>query len=254
MKQLHLLILSSVTLVVALLINYLSNTELIGPQTVGDVSAQYDTLITPAGYAFSIWGLIYVMLILFTGYQWYDWLKSKSSEVIDQTSTWFAMANIANALWVIVWINELLFLSLILIVVLLFSLFKLVINLNLEMWDAPRHIIFFVWWPVTIYCGWVILATGLNLTVFLVSLNIDGETLSIAWAVLLIGVSTLVYLTLTYKRNMREAALVGVWGLVAIAVRQAGVTNSITLTALISAGVLLIYVIYHAFKNRALPR
>jgi hypothetical protein len=53
MNQIIKIILNSVSLLAVIIINYLSNTDVIGEQTVGDMSQNYDTLITPAGYAFS---------------------------------------------------------------------------------------------------------------------------------------------------------------------------------------------------------
>ena len=40
---------------------------LFGLPTNGELSAKYQTLVTPAGYAFSIWGLIYVLLLVLVG-------------------------------------------------------------------------------------------------------------------------------------------------------------------------------------------
>jgi hypothetical protein len=57
---------------------------------------KYNTLIAPTGYAFSIWGLIYLMLIMFVGYQWYSYYKLKQDAEIRQTGIWLSLANIAN--------------------------------------------------------------------------------------------------------------------------------------------------------------
>ncbi len=61
-------LLSLLNLIVTFLLiywNYLSNTRFIGGKTIGDLSAKYDSLFTPAGYAFSIWGIIFLALIAF---------------------------------------------------------------------------------------------------------------------------------------------------------------------------------------------
>lgn len=44
--------------ILTVIINVISSVGMIG-ESQGDISDQYDTLITPPGYAFSIWGLIY---------------------------------------------------------------------------------------------------------------------------------------------------------------------------------------------------
>ena len=61
-------VLNFVALVVTIFFNYLSNTGAIGGKTIGNVSDELNTLFTPAGYAFAIWGLIYLLLLGFAIY------------------------------------------------------------------------------------------------------------------------------------------------------------------------------------------
>jgi hypothetical protein len=251
MNQLTKLILNTASLIIVLGFNYLSNTKLIGEASVGAISARYDTLITPAGYAFAIWGLIYLMLILFTGFQWYDYSKSKNSVIVEKTGIWFTMANIANSLWVVAWVSDMIGLSVLIMVILLGSLIQLVKRLDLEMWEAPFSIIFFVWWPITIYFGWITLATVLNVATFLVSLGWDGGFLSpLTWGIIMISISAILYLLLTYSRNLREAGVVGIWGLLAITYRQWGLNQEIAIASIIAAAIIFLYVSYHAYKNK----
>nr|MBS0038460.1 hypothetical protein [Saprospiraceae bacterium] len=69
MKNTVLLLANSFTFVLVLAMNFIYGSGMWGTATVGEISAQYPTLITPAGYAFSIWGVIYLLLIGFVGYQ-----------------------------------------------------------------------------------------------------------------------------------------------------------------------------------------
>lgn len=251
MNRLFKIMLNSASLLLTLVVSYLSNTDLIGQTSVGGVSERYSTVITPAAYAFSIWGLIYLLLLGFVGYQWYSWIKNEHSDVVDRTGYYFILSNLANASWVIAWVNGYIGISVGFILVLLGSLIKLVQRLNLEKWDAPFPIILFVWWPIVIYFGWVILAAVLNIQVFIVSLGWDQETLSAEiFGAVLLALSTVVYLYLIYSRNLRESAVVGAWGLAAIAVRQSDVNPVVTGVAVVSATVLLINVMIHAFRNR----
>ena len=55
-----------ISLIFTLTMNSLSNTDLLGEGTIASVSSKYTNLFTPAGYAFSIWGLIYLSLIAFS--------------------------------------------------------------------------------------------------------------------------------------------------------------------------------------------
>lgn len=251
MKPKIFLFVNTLSLLGTLFINYYVGTGTQSGKTIGEVSSQYPTLITPAAYAFSIWGLIYLLLIAFVGYQWYTFLKDRHEDSLIKAGAWFMLANMANGIWVIAWINEALGWSVLIMLVLLIALIILVKRLDLEVWDAPLRIIFFVWWPICVYLGWIILATLTNVAVYLKSQNWLEKTLAPElWAIIAIAIAALIYLFLTYTRNMREAALVGVWGLVAIAFRQWGSNNSVVITALLAAAVLVLYVAYHGYKHK----
>ncbi len=252
MKNLTLLIANTLTLSGTLLINYAAGTGSYAGKSVGEVSDQYPTLLTPASYAFSIWGLIYLLLTAFVVYQWVAWRKGRSEESLQKAGPWFTLTNIANAGWISVWVNEALGLSVLIMFCLLACLVVLVKRLELEVWDAPLRIIVFVWWPVCIYLGWITVASITNVTVYLSSQGwlenvLSGEI----WAVVMIIIACFIYLWLTYTRNLREAAMVGVWGLTAIAVNQWDASVPVGVAALIAAAILLIYAGYHGYRNRA---
>lgn len=245
------LLLNTITFVLLLFVNYLSNTKIFS-RSIGDISKKYDSLIVPAGYAFSIWGLIYLMLIGFIIHQWVRAIKYDDSEVIEQTGLWFTISNLCNAAWVLCWIDENMEGSLLVMIALLFSLIILVRNLKLEIWDAPIRIIAFVWWPISVYIGWIIIATVANVAAFFVSIGWNGGIfLPEIWTIIMIGVSVIIYALLIYKRNMREAAMVGVWAYIAIAIRQWEMNKSIVVTCFIAMAILLLYSSWHAWQNRA---
>lgn len=251
MKQKALLITNTLTLIFALVMNVLTGSDLFNGTTMADISARYETLFTPAGYAFSIWGIIYLLLILFLGYQWYAYIKYRQDEHLNRTGIWFALSNLANGLWVAAWLTDSIGLSVLLMLVLLLSLIILTFRLRLEIWDAPVRIIAFVWWPICIYMGWIIVATVANVSSFLVSIDWHGGMFSQeAWAIIMIVAAFIIYLLLIYFRNMREAALVGIWGLVAIAVKQWQVHPPVIITAIAAAVVLFVAVSVHGYKNR----
>lgn len=251
MKQITLLVLNSLTLVLTLLVNYLSGTGYFGGKTVGEISAQYETLFTPAGYAFAIWGLIYFLLIFFVAYQWYAWIKNKVDRELKQTGIWFFLSNLLNAAWIYFWLNGNIDISALILFLILGSLVVLSIRLKLEIWDAPVRIIAFVWWPVCIYLGWVIVASVANIAAYLKStawgmFGIEEKT----WTVAMIIIAGLIYVFLIFTRNLREAAAIGIWAFIAIFSKQWTPNREIAITAIIVSGVLLILIAYHGFKNR----
>jgi hypothetical protein len=265
MKTKLLVLFNTLTLLFTIFINYLSNTGFFGGKTIGEISKKYETLFVPAGYAFSIWGIIFLMLLAFVGFQWYVLYKEKDKnnvlfnydnsenifvKTIHQTSFWLIVANICNASWVFVWLNEYTALSVVVMFVLLFSLIKLTLNLRLEIWDAPVRIIAFVWWPIVIYLGWIMVASIANVSSFLVSIGWQGEPLSAStWSILMMMIATGLYLFLIATRNLRETAMVGVWSLIAIAYRQWNAESTIVYVALGCSILLVLAVSFHGFKN-----
>ncbi|AFM04565.1 hypothetical protein Fleli_2186 [Bernardetia litoralis DSM 6794] len=266
MKTKLLVLFNTLTLIFTIFINYLSNTGFFGGKTIGEISKKYETLFVPAGYAFSIWGLIFLMLLAFVGFQWYVLYKFRNEndvlsnydnsenifiKTIHETSFWLIVANICNATWVFVWLNEYVALSVMVMFFLLLSLIQLTRNLRLEIWDAPVRIIAFVWWPIVIYLGWIMVASIANISSFLVSIGWQGGLLSAStWTILMIIVATVVYLTLIVTRNLRETAMVGVWSLIAISYKQWQTEPTIAYVALGCAILLFLAAMLHGYKNQ----
>ncbi|MEJ2595051.1 MAG: hypothetical protein P8100_07980 [bacterium] len=251
MKQYILLTLNTLTLILTLIVNFLSGSGAIGGKTIGEVSAQNETLVTPAGYAFSIWGIIYLLLIAYVSYQWYDWIRHKSDHELKKANVWFMLSNVFNSSWIYFWLNGYLGLSVIVMFMLLVSLIILTIRLRLETWDAPVRIIFFVWWPICIYLGWIIAASVANTAIYLKSIPWEGFGIpENIWAVVMIIIAALIYIFLIFTRNLREAAGVGIWAFVAIAVKQKGTYPEVVVTAVIMSVILFLLIAYHGYKNQ----
>lgn len=248
-KAIAFLTINSITLVIALILNSLGGSGALG-NSVGAISDKYPTLFTPAGYAFSIWGLIYLFLIGFVINQWVAYFRDKDGELIRRTGIWFILSNLANATWIVAWVNESLGLSVLIMLVLLFSLIMLTVRLRLEVWDAPIRTIAWVWWPIAIYLGWIVVATVANVSAYLVSINWTGWGITTeAWTLIMIGVATLVYLFLIVTRNLRESATVGIWGLIAIAYRQWTLNETVVYGAIVAILILFIAISIQAGLN-----
>ncbi|MHA7055767.1 tryptophan-rich sensory protein [Aquimarina sp. M1] len=250
-KTLALLNTISVLLVIG--INYVSQTLRFNNTTVGEVSKIHDNLFTPANYAFSIWIVIFAGLIAYSIYQIRNaFFKPEKSEYILQTGYWFFIANLLTGCWVLVFTYEYIGLSVLVMLGIVFSLSKIVINTNMERWDAPIGVIVFVWWPICLYIGWISVATIANFSIYLTKINWQGLGLSdTTWTIIMVIVAVLLNLLMIIKRNMREFAMVGVWALVAIYIRHHGDYNNIAYSALSGAMILVIAAGIHGFLNRA---
>ena len=241
--------LNTFSFIIVLYINYIAQTHTLTNITMAEVSHRYNSLFVPADYAFLIWPVIYLMCAGFIIYQWII-VKNDIHNYIQRTSIWFTAANLLNALWCYCWVHEWLGISVIIMLALLISLIMLIVRLRLELDDEPVRIIFFVWWPITFYIGWIIAATVACIASYLVYINWDGFKISAdVWTIIMIVVAFVVYLFLNKKRNMREAASVGIWAFIAIAVRQWNDHNSIAVTAIGVSAVLLILSVLHGYKN-----
>ncbi|PKP27066.1 MAG: hypothetical protein CVU03_00535 [Bacteroidetes bacterium HGW-Bacteroidetes-2] len=244
---------NTIALLATLFINYLANTGLINGNTMATVSAKYENLFTPAGYSFAIWGIIYVFLLGFIIYQGLSLFnKAKINDFATLLGWWFVVSCVANSLWVFAWLYEFIGVSVILILILLFSLLKIIVRTNMERWDAPLKTIAFLWWPFSIYSGWITVASIANIAAYLTKIGWDGFGLSeVFWTITMILIAGMLHLFITWNRNMREFALVGVWALIAIAVANWEAQPTIVYTAIITAIILFLSSSFHAYNNRS---
>ena len=222
-------------------------------RSVGELSAEYGNLFTPATYAFGIWGLIFVALLALSGFGIKRAFFGGDTTWISQLGPWLFTANVLTSLWVYFWLSESIAASVIVMVGILLSLIAAVVALDMERWDAPIEIIAFVWWPICAFSGWITVATIANVSAWLpvsdfTPTAIMSET---AWTIAMIAVAVLVNLFMIASRNMREFALVGVWALVAIAVRHWGSLPGIAWSALLGALILFAAAAVHGYRNRA---
>lgn len=240
------------SVIITLIVNYFAQTGQINGTTVGEVSARYNTLITPAGYAFSIWGLIYIGLLLFSVFMLYQaFTNGKHTRFINNTSFWFIIANVGNCLWLFAWLYGYGGMSVILIFLILLTLIRVIINNKMELWDAPIQVIAFYWWPICLYAGWISIAAIVNIAAFLTEVNWEGAFLTeVQWALTIIAIATILNIIIIYTRNMREFAAVGVWALIGIAVKQFQNEELVAYTAIAGAILIFMNIAYHGFINR----
>jgi hypothetical protein len=241
-----------VALAVTILINYLSNTGIFNGNTMKSVSDQYQNLFTPAGYAFSIWGLIYLGLGAFVVYQSKGLFTNAPPRAVVTKIGWlFVISCVANCFWVLAWLYEDTGLSVLIMCVLLLSLSVIVLRTSIETTGQPLKQVAFERWPFAIYLGWICVALIANVAAYLTKIGWKGFGLSEeTWAIVMICVAVLINVMITWTRSLRESALVGAWGLTAIGVTHFGENETIYYTAFTAAGVLVANVAIHAYTNR----
>jgi len=228
--------LNIIAFILLILVNSLAgSTTLIGGQNTASVSDSNPTLITPAGYVFSIWGVIYVLLGIFVIYQA---LPSQKGEYQEKIGFFFILSSLFNIVWLFLWQYEFLVFSVILMFMLLSSLIAIYLRLGIGKSKVSLRERIAVHLPFSIYLGWITIASIANVATTLVSVNWNG--LGIApetWAILIIVVALLITLVVTVTMVDFAYGLVVIWALMGIAVKQSQYQN-IVLMAQIGAVVI----------------
>ena len=219
-----------------ILVNVLSFLFPFGGQTVFQVSQEYDALFTPARYAFIIWGLIYLLLLGFVIFQALP--QNRDAEYIQKIGWWFPISCLLNCLWLIVFENGWITLSVFVIILLLISILMIYFRLQNEC--IPPKGKLFVRLPFSIYAGWVSVATLANISVYLYSVGFGGFGFSDTfWACIMILAVTFFGFALLLKYQDIAFALVLVWAIIAIATRHSDY-SAIVITAWLSTIALII--------------
>lgn len=224
--------------IVTVLVNALANTLALNGKTTAEISDLYPTLITPAGYVFSIWGLIYTLLLVFVVFQALPQQREKS--FLHQISFLFVLSSVLNISWLFLWHYEQINLSVILMFSLLVTLIAIYLRLQIGRSNSPLKEKLSVHLPFSVYLGWITVASIANVAVALTAINWDGWGLGdVTWAVLVIVVALIITLAVIITRRDVAYSLVLVWALVGIIVKQIE-NQSIVMTAGISAAIILV--------------
>lgn len=216
-------------------VNYLAGTGRINNITPEVVSDKYPTIITPAGYAFVIWSVIYLGMIGFSIYQALP--AQRDNPRVSSIRTVYILNCAANCGWIYLWHHEMIIGALGVILLLLATL--VYINLHTRNAVGPAET-WLVKIPFSIYFGWVTVATILNFTIALVYLGVVAADLTsqILGAALII-IATLLGILMRFKLGLAAYPLTVAWALTAIAVAHGGETI-IVVTAAVSVIVLLL--------------
>lgn len=204
--------------IVLIVLNFLSNSIPFGGQTVAQVNATYPSLITPAAYAFTIWGLIYLTLAIFAVFQLN---KGKHLRLFRLVFPYFLLNVISNIFWLIAFQHEWIGLSVLIMAITLGTLiviFKYFYRLHGSLSTTHRY---FFQVPFSLYFGWISVAFVVNLAAFLNTLNIGFFNASqevFAVIVLIIGALVGLYILLSKNDYIYLGAMV--WAYIAIWMAQ----------------------------------
>lgn len=213
-------ILAIVFFVGVLVINYLATALPIGGYTTGELSDMYPNLFTPAGFTFSIWGIIYLALLVYIGFQARSLFKGSpelADNVIEEITPWFLLSSVCNMLWIVLWHYQLVLYSVIVMLGILYSLIQVVTRIyrNERLGGLYNKLFFKI--PFGLYLGWILVATVANVTTLLVDIGWGGFGFSeLFWTVTMIVIATVIAIFSAFRLNNIFIGFSVVWALFGI--------------------------------------
>lgn len=192
--------------------------ERVAETSGGDLAADA-TLIAPAGPAFAIWSVIYLGLAAYTIWQW---RTAHADTTRHRRTAWLAaLSMVLNALWLLVTQAGWLWLSVVVIVVLLWACATLVTRLTEE---PSRSLVETIVVDGTfgLYLGWVCVAVCANVAATLVAAGVPATGTAptlVTVVVLLVVIAVAAHLARVLRGNWLVAAGIA-WGLAWVAVAR----------------------------------
>lgn len=229
---------NALSVVLALTVNILASALPLNGQNTGEISDRFDVFFVPAGYVFAIWLVIYIGWIAFAIYQFLP--AQKENPRLRKLGYWFALSGAFNATWLFCWHYNLFGLSVLVMLALLGTL--IVGYLKLDAGRTPVSVgqKWAVDIPISVYLGWVSVATIANITSWLYSINWNGFGIAPqVWAVIMLAVASVVGALMAFRRMDAGYLFVFVWAFAGIALKQADaalVANSAWAATVVALG------------------
>ncbi len=230
-----------VALIATLVVNFLANALPFNDLSTEVISDSFEVFFVPAGYVFSIWGLIYLGLI---GYAVYQALPAqRDNPRLARVDSIFWLSCLANGSWLFFWHYEIFALTLPTMLVILGSLIAIYLQLETGKAEVPAAERWLVQAPFSLYMGWISVATIANTADLLWLYGWRGAPLSEAtWAVIMLAAAVVLAGLMAFLRSDWIYAAVIVWATAGIAVQQAGtpLVAGVAWGAAAAAGLVLI--------------
>jgi hypothetical protein len=189
-----------------LIMNVLATTLPLNGQATNEISDRYDTLFAPIGFTFAIWGVIYLLLGVYTVVQ-----LVADNAVIRAITPWFTASSVLNGAWIVAWHYEVLWGAAVIIAALLWTLIQ--INKETTATRTTLGSTVAIRIPFAVYFGWVTVATVANISALLVQWGLgDGFWLSAeTWTIVVLVVAVAIGSVTALVNSSPSYALVLVW-------------------------------------------
>lgn len=202
-------IITGVAYLAMVLVNTLANSLPINNRSTGAISNAYPNLFAPAGPAFSIWGLIYLLLGAYVLFQ-FARKEQKTEDLLKKINPFFIATSLANISWIFAWHYDYIGLSVLIMATLLFLLIRIADIIRTKKFTSLEKL--FIWAPFSVYFGWITVASIANITVFLVSINWNRFGVAdFVWTSIILLIGALIGILRMHKDKNIAYGLVLVW-------------------------------------------
>jgi benzodiazapine receptor len=204
----------------ALAVNVLAVALPLNGKNTADISNQFPVYFVPAGYVFSIWGIIYIGWIAFVVFQFLP--AQKASPRLRALGYLFALSCLLNGAWLFCWHYEQFGLSVIVMLTLLGPLIASYLRLDVGRLRVSAAEKWCVDIPFSLYLGWITVATVANISDYLYYIGWNGFGLAPqVWAVIMLVVASLLGLAMALNRKDAGYLFVLAWAFSGIGIKQA---------------------------------
>lgn len=235
-------------------VNSLATTLPINGQTTAEISDRFEVFFVPAGYVFSIWGLIYLALVAYSVYQALP--AQAQSPALRSVGYLYVLSAIANIAWIFLWHYEFFPLTIVAMLALLGLLIMIYLRLGIGRMAVTPAMRWLVHLPFSIYLGWITVATIANATSLLdyLSWNAWGINPEV-WTVIMLTAAVIIGGLVSFTRGDVAYSAVLIWAFIGIALKHSD--NSIVATAawvatIVTAILLIIGSYQHRQNSRTL--
>ncbi len=239
-------IIALLTTILTITINALANILPINGYNTGELSDMYPNLFVPAGITFSIWALIFIMLIVFSLV--YIYLQFRLKKKHHKLLSLFILTNVLNISWILAWHYLMVLLSVVIMIFLLITLIFLYYETNKYNYNLGYRI--FVKGTVSIYLGWISIATIANITAYLVSINWSGWGIpELIWTIIMLLVGLVLTLAFTYYQRNLLYNLVIIWAYAGIIIKRVETDFSSTYPIVVTASISILVILFYTYKR-----
>lgn len=246
-------------LIIVLTVNALANILPINGYNTGQISALYPNYFVPAGFTFSIWGVIYLLLIGFVCcslFAAFGKFNEAAKTAINKAGPYFLVTCLLNAGWIIAWHYLYLGISLAIMLAFLIVLLRLYIAIRPMKNQMPFFYRLWTFHAFVVYLAWICVATIANVTALLIGVGWQGEPLSPQiWSVIMILVALLLGIFMVGKQKQPAFGFVLVWAFWGIYSAQSAESRIIGFTVGPSLSLifsLTVTILFRA-KSKSLP-